>query len=329
MRAIMASERVQLHTSVAGLEALGFSGPAELYEPPPTGGAPGAPGAHGAHAARGREIARGRTRERRPLPGTPERCSGPLTGRPGGAGTGWIVLERWSTIPLRERLEARFTTPCSGSPAERAWNLLCHLRAHGIGTPEPLAVGARGAGLVAHASFLVTRELEGFEPLDAWLARATEPEVRRRGVEALARAFARLRHARVFLPRIERSHVLLSSAEAGASAFGLGAAAVGLGTSAGGPGASACGLGAGPARPAGMVLRRLPSVAIADVAGGVIRRRSRADELGAMLRRLARPADGPPIALELGEERHFLARALAGLAHDEARSVLRSLDAPR
>ena len=75
-----------------------------------------------------------RERLRFPLPGTPERPGAGLTGEPEGAGTGWVVLERWRHAPLRSLFRSRLTSPRSASLAERRWNLLCHLRAHGVGT---------------------------------------------------------------------------------------------------------------------------------------------------------------------------------------------------
>ena len=158
----MGAERIVLGRGIGGLADLGLAVGPELFEPAAELG------------PRGRWLAReaGRSRLRLPLPGTPDEqdARGRLTGRPGPAGTGWIVVERWSDAPLSALLAARFRAPRSASLAERSWNLACHLRAHGIDAPEPLAVGALGRGLVARRSFLVTRELAGYVPLPALLA---------------------------------------------------------------------------------------------------------------------------------------------------------------
>jgi hypothetical protein len=97
-------------------------------------------------------------------------------------------------------LAARFTAPRSASLAEREWNVLCHLRAHGVGTPEPVLVGARGAGLVSSRSFLVVRAPEGAFPFPRWLRTDGIGPERARGLEAVGRALAALRRAGVELP---------------------------------------------------------------------------------------------------------------------------------
>ena len=141
-------------------------------------------------------------RWRFPLPGTPLAPGGPMTERPQGAGTGWVRLERWRGGTWRTRWSARFSAPRSASLAERHWNLLCLLRAHGIGTQEPWAVGAVEGGLFAPASFLVTREFEtptrrlsdllgGDEELDLGLL-----------ASAMAATFRALETARLVLPRL-------------------------------------------------------------------------------------------------------------------------------
>jgi hypothetical protein len=182
-----------------------------------------------------------------PLPGTAapgaalsERPSGP-----GGPGTGWIVLERWTRPPLGALLRARLTPPRSASLAEREWNLYCHLRACGIGTPEPLAVGARGAGFAARASFLVTRVLEGFLPLAAWWSAHPDAALRRRAALSLESAVDALARARVELPRLDAAGLWLPIAGVGELGDG------------------AC---ASPAP--GLRANRLPSVVVASVEGG-------------------------------------------------------------
>ncbi|MEQ1893812.1 MAG: hypothetical protein ABL998_14825, partial [Planctomycetota bacterium] len=115
---------------MAGLAALGLDSAEKLLEPEP------------AHLTRARELsaAPGTRRIEFALPGTPD-VRGNLTGRPGELGTGFLWLTSYAT-PLGTALRARFTAPPSASLAERDWNVLCLLRAAGVGTPEPLCVGA-------------------------------------------------------------------------------------------------------------------------------------------------------------------------------------------
>ncbi len=295
------SERLHLGAQVAGLSALGFSSVDDLF----SRAAPAASGTESPDDA-------GRSRLRLLLPGTPLEASGPLStrrGGPGGVGTGWIRIERWRASPWRALLAARFTPPRSVSLAERFWNLYCHLRAHGVGTPEPLAVGTLGRGLVARAGFLVTRELEGFEALPSWLLREREPALRARGWRALALAFTRLRGARVFLPRIERAHVFLSPEEESPAARSAREAPV----------------------PGRMTQNRLPSVAIADVSGGSIRPRLTEGEIALMLGRLlGEPGGKAEGAASPREVARFLAGALEGLERSRARTIARrALGGPR
>ncbi len=146
---------------------------------------------------------------RMPLPGT-KGDDGRRCGKPLGAGTGWLRLRRYHGGRWPELLSARFTHPRSLSLAERAWNLACHLRAHGVGTPDLVAVGARGSALVARESFLVTRELDGHETLAQWARLDLSPEARRRGVVALGCALANLFRSGVVLPRLDARTIHLS-----------------------------------------------------------------------------------------------------------------------
>ena len=184
-----------------------------------------------------------------------------------------VSLSVWRGAPLRASLLARCTHPRSGSLAEREWNLLCHLRAHGVGTKEPLAVGARGSGFVARRSFLVVRELEGARPLLAWLAEERDPLERERGVSALGVFLRRLAHSGASLPELAPAAVWISPAGAG------------------------CG-SSGP-DPRGPRPNRLPGLALAEVRGARIRARLAAGEIRTMRERFVRGLEGTLRADEL------------------------------
>jgi len=154
-----------------------------------------------------------RQRLRFALPGSPD-ARGNLTGRPGPLGTGllWLTVYRGD---LGELLRARFTQPRSASLAEREWNLLCHLRAHGVGTSEPLLVGARGAGLFAAHSFLLVRAPADAFPLPRWLRTDGIGAERERGLESLGRTLANLVRSRVVLPHLRPEHLWLTPSGSG------------------------------------------------------------------------------------------------------------------
>lgn len=146
---------------------------------------------------------------RLPLPGTPDE-HGMRRERPSGAGTGWVRVHRFAGRGA-ELLRARLTHPRSSSLAAREWNLICHLQRNGVGAPQLIALGER-PGVLTSRSFLVTRELEGFEPLDAWLARRPQGRERRLGLRALGIAFAALFRCGAWLPGLALGDVHLSRA---------------------------------------------------------------------------------------------------------------------
>ena len=146
---------------------------------------------------------------RLPLPGTPDE-HGVRRERPSGAGTGWVRVHRFAGRGA-ELLRARLTHPRSSSLAAREWNLICHLQRNGVGAPQLVALGER-PGLLASRSFLVTRELEGFEPLGAWLARRPQGRERRLGLRALGIAFGALFRCGAWLPGLGLGDVSLSRA---------------------------------------------------------------------------------------------------------------------
>jgi hypothetical protein len=146
---------------------------------------------------------------RLPLPGTPDE-HGVRRDRPSGAGTGWVRVHRFDGRGA-ELLRARLTHPRSSSLAAREWNLICHLQRNGVGAPQLVALGER-PGVLSSRSFLVTRELEGFEPLDAWLARRPQGRERRLGLRALGIAFGALFRCGAWLPGLGLGDVHLSRA---------------------------------------------------------------------------------------------------------------------
>lgn len=196
------------------------------------------------------EDSAARLRARFALPGTPD-ARGALTGRPGALGTGflWLDVPRGGT---RARLRARFTTPPSASLAEREWNVLCHLRAHGVGTPEPLLVGARGAGLVARRSFLLLRALDDAFPLPRWLRTDGIGPERARGLEALGRFLALLARSGVALPGLAPEHLWVTPS----------------------------GSGECETEASGLRKNKLPGIALADVTGATFGRGARDDAGG-------------------------------------------------
>jgi len=187
----------------AGLGDLGVDDPEVLLAADP------------ARLARGRELPAGPGARRVAfaLPGTAD-LRGNLTGLPGELGTGWVWLtsHRPALGPL---LRARFGQPRSASLAEREWNVLCLLRAAGVGTPEPLCVGALGHGLVARRSFLVVRALEDAFPFPRWLATDGLGAERERGLTALGALLAHLARTGLVLPELAPEHLWVTPSGSG------------------------------------------------------------------------------------------------------------------
>lgn len=187
----------------AGLGALGVDDPEALLAADPL------------RLARARELpaAPGSHRVAFALPGTAD-VRGNLTGRPGELGTGFVWLTSHRP-PLGALLRARFGAPRSASLAEREWNVLCLLRAAGVGTPEPLCVGALGQGLVARRSFLVVRALEDAFPFPRWLATDGLGAERERGLAALGALLARLARTGLVLPELAPEHLWVTPSGSG------------------------------------------------------------------------------------------------------------------
>ena len=250
----MEEAKVYLDPRIEALESLGIEAVERLLDPQQSPG----PRAE-ALDPRGE-----RTRMRFPLPGTPLYEGGPMTEAPRGVGTGWVLLERWNRPALGPSLRARLTHPRSLSLAERTWNLLCHLRAGGVGTPEPLAVGSIKRGLLARDSFLITREFENYLSLPDYLALARGAE-RRRGIQAVALTLAKIMRCGVHLPGLVPEQLMVSAPKA--------------------PGETLCDLkaelpppGAGP----GLKLNKMPSAILIDVEGACMRSQPVASEVAGL-----------------------------------------------
>jgi len=231
----MSSERLKWAVPGVDLAALGLATSAELFAPT------------AALSPRAEVLADGPERRwvRFPLPGTAD-ARGNLTGAPGPLGTGWLWLTVYPRAGWRAPLAARFSAPRSASLAEREWNLLCHLRARGLGTPEPLLVGARGNGPVARHSFLLVRALEDAFPLPRYLRTDGVGPERERALQALGHFFRLLARAGVELPELAAEHLWLTSS----------------------------GSGECETEAPGLRKNKLPGVALASVAGGRFARRS-------------------------------------------------------
>ncbi|MFN0244145.1 MAG: lipopolysaccharide kinase InaA family protein [Planctomycetota bacterium] len=213
---------------------------------------------------------------------------------------GTLVVRCFREASFGEWRRARFTPPRSLSLAEREWNLFCHLRAHGISTPEPLAVGRGRGALFARESFLVLRELDHLRPVTEW-ARAP-CELRARGgvrlAQALGELVARVFRAGVWLPDL---HMRALAAAAPRERI---------------RGTEACALhqiaerrGLAPRAPFDdhLAWNELPEAAVIDVAGGRVVRGLGAREREATVRSLARSLGAIDARLLARVERHALA----------------------
>ncbi len=254
-----------------------------------------------------------RTLVRYPLPGTVH-FAGEKRTPPRGAGTGFVYLARWTGGGFAEKARVRLQAPRSMSFAARAWNLFCHLREHGVGTAEPLAMGEEPGALFAGRSFLATRELDGMLSLPELLAQGPDAAARRRLGRALGLTLAHVAGARVELPQLELDQIFVSR-------------------TAGGDGCAANQLqefvGRKQQGGTSLPVSQLPEIAIAVVDGGRI-----LDEFGVRER-----LDGlQRLAAQVDEAWEWTPRELlriarltlgAGLPREERRRALRRLAAPR
>lgn len=144
---------------------------------------------------------------RLPLPGTPH-ADGDRSEAPRGAGTGWLHLHRYSGAGLSS-LVSRLTTPRSSSLAARHWNLICHLRAHGVGAPELVALGEAARG--PWTSFVITRELEGFTPASALIETGLAERERRLALRSVGLALRGLYRCGAWLPHLGLENVWIQT----------------------------------------------------------------------------------------------------------------------
>ena len=140
--------------------------------------------------------------QRLPLPGTPLPGEDRLRGAPRGAGTGWLRLRRFAPWGTLEGLRWRLRAPGGATPAEREWNLLCHLRAAGVATVEPLAVVADGG---SGRSALLTRDADPGPSLEQALGmgEGSVPGLS----DALAHLVKQLTGAGAWLPHLEPARI--------------------------------------------------------------------------------------------------------------------------
>jgi hypothetical protein len=212
-----------------------------------------------------------------PLPGTPD-ANGRMQGAPRGAGTGWIHVRRYHDATTCSWVKARFTHPRSESLAAREWNLLCHLRAAGVATPEPMALVEVPAVLFANHSCLVTRELEDSEPLLSALAGADASE-RVHLLRAVSSMLARLFRSNTYLKRFRSRHLYVSRSGTQALLAEDACAAEQI------LAVQATSCGNGPV--AGMDWGKLPEIVVASVRSGRILPALKPKEIEVMLRGLA------------------------------------------
>ncbi len=152
----------------------------------------------GSASAEDLPAGRGWDTVRLPLPGTPLPGEDRLRGAPRGAGTGWLRLRRFAPWGPLTGLRWRLRAPGGASPAEREWNLLCHLRAAGVATVEPLAVVADPR---SGRSALLTRDADPGPSLERALelAEGALPGL----AEAMAHLVRQLAGAGAWLPHLE------------------------------------------------------------------------------------------------------------------------------
>lgn len=253
----MAGGFLKLAPDVPGLESLGARELDDLFADPP-------------RTVTSSRVQRAGARFVVPLPGTPDE-HGVQHEKPRGAGTGLLHVERFGRGGWAG-LSARFTHPRSTSLAARAWNLTCHLQAHGVATPQLVALGERGASLFGAESVLVTRELEGFVSLREFLRTADKRSERRRALHSLALALVQVERCGAWLPTTSADNLMVQRDDEDCVAIKI----VNLHSE------------QALLRERGLARSRLPSVAFTAFAGGSIRPSLARSERDAQLAKIAR-----------------------------------------
>ncbi|MBM3991676.1 MAG: hypothetical protein FJ298_11795 [Planctomycetes bacterium] len=222
-----------------------------------------------------------------PLPGTPDEA-GRQHEKPRGAGTGLLHVERFGRGGW-PGLSARLTHPRSASLAARAWNLACHLQAHGVATPQLVALAERGASVFGAESVLVTRALAGFVSLREFLRTTDKRSERRRALHSLALTFVHVERCGARLPATNADNVMVQRDDEDCVAIKI----VNLHSE------------QALLRERGLSRSRLPSVALTSFAGGSLRRSRSPAEREAWLVALDRDVG---TALSRRERLEFLVR---------------------
>ncbi|MEX0885567.1 MAG: lipopolysaccharide kinase InaA family protein [Phycisphaeraceae bacterium] len=127
----------------------------------------------------------------------------------GGEDGGVVFIKTYRRPPLSEQVRARLGG--ARAVADVEWRWAHRLRALGVATPEPVAMGYRRRGAVELASLFVTAEVPGVS-LQRYAAEQTVPArcAKRAILTALARLVARLHGAGLFHRDLYLAHIFLS-----------------------------------------------------------------------------------------------------------------------
>jgi tRNA A-37 threonylcarbamoyl transferase component Bud32 len=113
-------------------------------------------------------------------------------------------LKRQFRLPWKDKLASWWAGFGWVSKSVREWRILQELRNHGIGCPEPLAVGDDGK-----QAFLMVRTLPECVDLPTFLARRPPTEVRKQLFRYIGQAVAKLHSAGFTHPDLYAKHVFL------------------------------------------------------------------------------------------------------------------------
>jgi tRNA A-37 threonylcarbamoyl transferase component Bud32 len=121
-------------------------------------------------------------------------------------------LKRQFQLPWKEYLESWWAGFGWASKAVREWRILQELRNHGIGCPEPIAVGEHG-----QKAFLLVRALPEAVDLPTFLARRPSVGMRHDLLRHVGQAVAKLHSAGFTHPDLYAKHVFLNTQNSGVS----------------------------------------------------------------------------------------------------------------